>query len=236
MATILVVDDDPQIRSLLRDLLGQAGHQVHAAADGRVGLERARHGAWDLVVLDVLLPDISGFEVCRLLRRSSAVPVLMLTGMGDEVDKVSGLDSGADDYLTKPFGHSELLARVRALLRRTSLMMPGIDSATGEPVGTLSCRGIELDLIARKAHRDGRYLALKPREFDLLAMLVSRPGHIFSSEDLVRTIWGFEDLTDTRTVAVHIRRLRERLEKDPSRPEIIETVRGTGYRFATKPT
>ncbi len=230
MAAILVVDDDAQILALLTHILGRAGYTVDTAETGERGLEMAVASRYDLIILDLMLPDTNGIDVCTRLRTVSSTPVLMLTGMDAEYDKVAGLDCGADDYVTKPFGSWEFLARVRALIRRGSLSSRLADSPN--PPNIVRHRGIELDLISRRAIVDGKTLRLKPREFDLLAMLVSNPGKIYSGEQLLKSVWGYEDTSDVRTIAVHIRRLREQVEAAPSRPVLIETVRGSGYRMA----
>ncbi len=235
MASILVVDDDPILLNTLHSILGRAGHEVKTADNGELGLAIARRWLPDLVVLDIVMPGISGLELCRILRRESTVPILMLTAMDDEEDKVSGLQSGADDYLTKPFGARELLARVQALLRRTAIQRqpmaipPSLDAKPS--TYCLKEGELELDLISGRATLAGKLLNLKPKEFDLLAFLMHHRGQLFSQEQLLREVWGYEDCSDTRTVVVHIRRLREKLEADPSSPELLQTVRGLGYRF-----
>ncbi len=228
MGRILVVDDDRAVLTTLRLLLSKEGHEVLMAADGQAALQLAREEAPDLIILDVMLPRLDGLEVCRILRQESPVPILMLTGRGDEVDKVLGLELGADDYLTKPFSQRELLARVKALLRRARMIPrkgdePSTDRLPGGP--------LQLDLASDRATLNGKPLFLKPKEFDLLAYLMSHRGQAFSAEQLLREVWGHQDTSDPRTVVVHIRWLREKLEVDPSRPQLIETVKGVGYRF-----
>ncbi len=230
MATILVVDDEPTLLATIAYNLRREGHQVVTATDGEAALAAAGDTP-DLVMLDVMLPKLDGLEVCRRLRQHSAVPILMLTARTDEVDRVVGLEVGADDYLTKPFSMRELLARVKALLRRRDLLAAelGRISDAGE---RLASGDLVLDVPQHRASRAGGPLALTPREFDLLAFLMRHRGQVFSAEHLLERVWGYERAVDARTVPVHIRNLREKVEDDPSQPRRIETVRGVGYRFA----
>lgn len=232
MPTILLVEDESSLLATIAYNLRREGYRVLAVADGETALVTAEEGP-DLVILDVMLPKIDGFEVCRRLRQRSAVPILMLTAKTDEVDRVVGLEIGADDYLTKPFSMRELLARVKALLRRRDLLAAEI--ARREAPATqdrLVAGDLEIDLPAHRVTNAGRPVLLTPKEFDLLVFLVRNRGHVFSSERLLDQVWGYEYTADPRTVPVHIRGLREKLEDDPSRPRRIETVRGVGYRFA----
>lgn len=225
MKKILLVDDDPVLLDTLTYRLGREGFSIVTAEDGVLGLEAARTQKPDVVVLDLMLPQLDGFDVCRILRRESSVPILMLTARESETDKVVGLELGADDYLTKPFSVRELIARLRALLRRSA--------AADAPARTsiLSFGGIEVDSARREARCRGQSLALKPKEFDLLAYLMENKGLALSRDQLLESVWGYEYAGDTRTVDVHIRWLREKIEPDPGHPQLIETVRGTGYRF-----
>lgn len=217
--TVLVVDDEPAIRELVRFTLEREGFRVRLAGDGWEALEAARREAPDLVVLDLMLPGLSGEDVCRALRAEMDVPVLMLTARKEESDRVSGLELGADDYVTKPFSPRELAARVRAILRRTRSREAG----GGE--------GLVVDVERRRVTLDGRPVDLTYTEFELLRTLRAYPGRVFSREDLLSRVWGQDFYGDTRTVDVHIRHLREKLGEDPARPRFIETVRGVGYRF-----
>ena len=228
MAKILVVDDERILLDTLRYNLSKAGHEVKTAADGESALRAAREQQPDLVILDVMLPKIDGFDVCRTLRKESSIPILMLTARDDEVDKVLGLELGADDYLTKPFSVRELMARVKALLRRAEMAQPEQQDRAGK---TLRDEELEVDLVSHRATRGGLPLHLKPKEFDLLAFMMSRRGQAFSRDQLLQQVWGYDYAGDTRTVDVHIRWLREKIEIDPSNPQLIETVRGVGYRF-----
>jgi two-component system, OmpR family, response regulator len=220
---ILVVEDDQNLQSALSYSLGKEGYEVASAADGAQALALARKINPDLILLDVMLPVMSGLEVCRILRTESQVPIIMLTARTEETDKVAGLDLGADDYLTKPFGMRELLARVRALLRRETRAAP-------EGV-VLGFDSVSIDPGRHTVTRDGAPLELTPKEFDLLAFLAKHPGLVFSREQLLERVWGYDYAGGTRTVDVHMRWLRQKLEQDPENPRYLLTVRGTGYKL-----
>jgi len=236
MAKILVVDDEPTLVATLDYNLRREGHEVVIARDGEAALVQAQRSAPDLVLLDVMLPKLDGFEVCRSLRRDSMVPILLLTAKDSEIDKVVGLEIGADDYITKPFSMRELLARVKAQLRRSARgdaeARPGAAPGQPERAAPLAVAGIEIDPRARTVQRAGQRVHLKPKEFDLLAFLAQNRGHVFSRDQLLEKVWGYAFNGDSRTVDVHVRWLREKLEEQPSRPKLIETVRGVGYRLA----
>lgn len=221
---ILVVDDEPAIQELVRFALEREGFDVIVAADGWEGLELAKKRHPDLVVLDLMLPGLNGFEVCRALRAETDIPVLMLTARKEEADQVRGLDLGADDYVTKPFSPRELAARVKAILRRTR-------HRAEEAAEPASQKGLHVDVERRQILVDGRSVELTFTEFELLRTLRSSPGRVFSRDDLLSRVWGTDFFGDTRTVDVHIRHLREKLKEDPVNPRFIETVRGVGYRF-----
>ncbi len=221
---ILVVDDEPTLIATLRYNLEREGYQVTTASDGESALSAARAGRPDLIVLDLMLPGLDGLEVCRILRREMAAPILMLTAKVEEIDKVVGLELGADDYVTKPFSMRELLARVRALLRRAG-------NRVAAESDTLTAADLEVDLQRRRASRGGRALGLKPREFELLVFFLRNRGRAFTRDQLLDEIWGYGFAGDTRTVDVHIRWLREKIEDEPAKPTRLITVRGTGYRF-----
>jgi DNA-binding response OmpR family regulator len=223
LVKILVVDDEPTLIATLQYNLERENFEVFTASDGEAALESARANRPDLVVLDLMLPGLSGLDVCRILRKETNIPVLMLTARDTEVDKVVGLELGADDYVTKPFGMQELLARVRALLRRS-----GEAPRTSESV---TAGDITLDTSRREAHRAGKPVHLKPKEYDILLYFMRHPGRVFTREQLLNDIWGYEFAGDTRTVDVHVRWLRQKIEDDPSAPRRLVTVRGTGYRF-----
>ena len=222
--TILVVDDEPTLVATLKYNLERESFRVLEAADGEAALEAARTGRPDLIVLDLMLPGLSGLEVCRILRKETRVPIIMLTAKDAEVDKVVGLETGADDYVTKPFGMPELMARVRALLRRAQ---PGAEEA----LDVVESGDLRVDLIRREVQRGGSPLRLKPRELDLLGFFMRRRGRAFSREELLKQVWGYEFADDTRTVDVHVRWLRQKIEPDPAQPSRLITVRGVGYRF-----
>ncbi len=224
--TILVVEDDRNLLDTLKYTLQKEGYEIVTAVDGEEALEKARRDKPDLVILDVMLPKLSGFDVCRILRREMFTPILMLTAKVDEIDKVVGLEIGADDYLTKPFSLRELLARIRAMLRR-SHMNAGLMSRQDI---TLKSKDISVSVDRHLVIRNGREVDLTPKEFDLLAFLVSNKGLVFSRDQLLEKVWGYDFAGDTRTVDVHVRWLREKLEDDPGNPKIIVTVRGVGYK------
>jgi DNA-binding response OmpR family regulator len=222
MAAVLVVDDDPTVREIVITYLTAAGHSVTSAADGNEALASVADGMPELVVLDLMLPGVDGLEVCRRLREKGDVPVIMLTATGTVSDRVAGLETGADDYVTKPFSPRELVLRVDSVLRRT-----GETAASGGPV---SSGGIVVDPGSRVVTRDGERVAVTVREFDLLHHFVAHAGTVFSREDLLRDVWGWS-FGDDSTVTVHVRRLREKLEADPTRPVRLVTVWGVGYRW-----
>ena len=232
MIHILLIDDDAYITQPLARTLREHGYQVSVANNGQEGLRLAlaqqpNLQPPDIVVLDVMMPGMDGWEVCRRLREQSVVPILMLTALNEEVDRILGLELGADDYLTKPFSTRELLARIKAMVRRVAL-----DRAAPE-VTSLTIGDVELNLNTRQVHKAGKLLTLRHKEFELLTLLMSRAGHAISRAEIFDEVWGTDWLGDTRTLDVHIRWLRERIEDDPSHPHYIQTVRGTGYRFAT---
>ncbi len=221
--TILVVDDEKTLRETLADGLESEGYSVVQAADGREAVDVFRRRRPDLILLDLMLPEISGTEVCRIIRAESGVPILMLTAKSAEVDKVVGLELGADDYVTKPFSFRELLARVRALLRRSEAQ-----AVNPEPE-TVDLGQIRVDLAGRRLLRDGELVPVKPKVFELLAYLLRHPGQVLSREQLLEHVWGYDYAGETRTVDVHIHWLRSQIEADPASPKLLETVRGVGY-------
>ncbi|UQX04009.1 response regulator transcription factor [Streptomyces sp. RerS4] len=223
-ARVLVVDDDPTVSEVVCGYLRRAGYLVEVAADGPAALAAAQGARPDLVVLDLMLPGIDGLEVCRRLRATGAVPVIMLTARGDEDDRITGLEVGADDYVTKPFSPRELVLRVGSVLRRSRAQAPVVVPEL------LTGAGLTLDPATHRATRDGRELPLTLREFDLLAHFLRHPGRAHPREELMREVWGW-DFGDLSTVTVHVRRLRAKVEEDPGRPALIRTVWGIGYRF-----
>jgi DNA-binding response OmpR family regulator len=224
MTTVLVVDDEPIVREVVVRYLQHEGYTTLEADDGdkaRIVLEAERP---DLVVLDVMLPGTDGLELCRWIRAKSELPVILLTARGEEADRIVGLELGADDYVTKPFSPRELAARVRTVLRRSA---PPVDENV-----RLNFDGLELDAATREVRKQGEELRLTAKEFDLLWFLASNPRKVFSRDQLMSRVWGYEAALDTGTVTVHVRRLREKIEESPSHPRFLQTVWGVGYRFA----
>lgn len=221
---ILVVEDDPNILEALKYYLTKEGYDTLTSIDGAQAMAVARAGKPDLIILDIMLPEMSGFEVCRILRKEMDVPIIMLTARDDEIDKVTGLDLGADDYMTKPFSIRELMARVRALLRRTETkpVIPETAAKFGD---------LEIDTSHHMITRAGVTLNLSPKEFDLLVFLTANKSLVFSRDRLLEKVWGYEYSGDTRTVDVHIRWLREKIENNSEEPKRLVTVRGVGYKF-----
>lgn len=239
---ILVVDDEAILVETIAYNLEQAGYQVITVADGASALEAARRETPDLVILDIMLPEMDGLEVCRQLRResnTSTTPIMMLTAKADEIDKVVGLEIGADDYITKPFGRRELLARVRALLRRADyvppskeeLSVPEIPQEVPRSNRELVVGPLRIDLAGHRVNCRGQELDLQPKQFDLLTYLVRNRGTVLTRDQLLLNVWGYDYAGDTRTVDVHVRWLREKIEEDPANPRLIQTVRGVGYCF-----
>ncbi|MBC8078630.1 MAG: response regulator transcription factor [Chloroflexales bacterium] len=225
MATILLIEDENTLSEALRYNLEREGYSVITAGDGVQGLDLARRERPDLIVLDVMLPRLDGFSVCRILRQESDTPIIMLTARQDEVDRIAGLELGADDYVSKPFSLGELLARVRAIMRRSDKRPSGASREI------LEANELRVDTGSRRAWRNSAELTLSQKEFDLLACLIRNSGIALSRDLLLERVWGFDFLGDSRTVDVHIRWLREKIEADPARPAYIQTVRGVGYRF-----
>jgi DNA-binding response OmpR family regulator len=224
--TVLLVDDEETIQKLLAFPLEREGFRVVQARDGEEALERFRGESVDLVVLDLMLPSLGGLEVCRRIRaEENAVPIIMLTARGDELDKVLGLELGADDYITKPFSIREFMSRVRALLRRAKLPPPA------ERIEVIETDGLRIDTAKRVVSVRGEPVQLTYLEFELLRTLAASPGTVFSRRRLLDDLWGGAEFRDPRTIDVHVRHLREKIERDPAEPEFIFTVRGAGYRF-----
>jgi DNA-binding response OmpR family regulator len=225
-ARVLVVEDEESLLFTLQHNLKREGYRVLTATRGDDGLRLAREQQPDLILLDLMLPGIDGIQVCRMLRRDTSVPIIMLTALGGESDRVAGLDTGADDYIAKPFGMRELMARVRALLRRSG--------ARAEPDSgpTLVVSGdLEVDRERREVRKGGSLLRMKPKEFDLLLFFSQHPGRVFSREQILDEVWGYDFYGGPRTVDVHVRWLRQKVEDDPANPVRLKTVRGSGYLF-----
>ena len=224
---ILIVEDDTNLLTTLKYNLQKDGHNVATAIDGDEAVEIARKVKPDLILLDVMLPKMNGFEVCRILRKEMIVPILMLTAKAEETDKVVGLEIGADDYMTKPFSMRELLARVRAMLRRAKMVEP--TPINGKAL--LKIKDLEIDSARHIALLNETALNLTPKEFDLLVFLAKNRGFVFNREQLLEKVWGYDYAGDTRTVDVHIRWLRQKIEANPQKPRYLITVRGTGYKL-----
>jgi two-component system OmpR family response regulator len=222
---VLIVEDDVNLLETIKYNLRKEGYTVITAGDGEQAVEAARREKPNLIILDIMLPKMSGFEVCRILRKEMTVPILMLTAKADETDKIVGLEIGADDYMTKPFSMRELMARVRAMLRRSKM----VEAPTGQTIITIG--NLEVDIARHRASLAGAALELSPKEFDLLAFLAKNKGLVFSREQLLEKVWGYDFTGDTRTVDVHIRWLRQKIETDPAHPQCLVTVRGTGYKL-----
>lgn len=234
-ATVLVVDDEPILRETITFNLERDGFSVLLAGDGEEALDMARRHAPDLIILDIMLPVMDGLQVLRILREESTVPILLLSARGEEIDRVLGLELGADDYLSKPFAMRELVARARAMIRRAR--MPH-EEAPREPApadahrAVITAGELTIDTAARQVRVGGKLIELKPKEFDLLLYLARHPGVVLSRDALLREVWGYAYPVDTRTIDVHVRGIRQKIEPDASQPTLIETVRGYGYRFA----
>ena len=226
MAKILVVDDERVLVKGIKFNLENEGYQVEVGFDGEEAVEKAREGSFDLILLDLMMPKIDGLQACMRIREFSTVPIIMLTAREEDTDKIIGFEYGADDYITKPFNLLELKARIRALLRRSGV------AAQNAKTGVLTAGHITLDPGERSARRDGTPVELTAKEFDLMELLLRNPGRVYSRENLLNVVWGYEYIGDYRTVDVHVRRLREKLELDPANPQYIRTKWGVGYYLA----
>lgn len=230
---ILLVEDEDSISEPLAYLLGREGYKVQIAATGKIALEKFAQEAFDLILLDLMLPEVSGIDVCRQVRMTSQVPVIMLTAKDSEVDIVVGLELGADDYITKPYSSSELLARVRAILRRSEIQT--LESAqkdySAAPEAVLEELGLQLDTERHAISVRGEEITMPLREFELLELLMRNSGRVLTRAQLIDRVWGSDYFGDTKTLDVHIKRIRSRIEEEPKKPKIVHTVRGVGYRF-----
>lgn len=227
MSKILIVEDEQSIAELERDYLEISGFEVEIENDGMTGLDRAINEEFDLYILDLMLPNVDGFEILRQIREKKNTPILMVSAKKDDIDKVRGLGLGADDYITKPFSPSELVARVKAHISRYERL---INSNVVEN-DIIEIRGIKIDKTARRVYVNGEEKILTTKEFDLLTFLASNPNHVYTKEELFREIWDMESIGDIATVTVHIKKIREKIEIDTSKPQYIETIWGVGYRF-----
>ena len=227
MSRILIVEDEKEIADLEKDYLELSEFQVEIANDGNEGLQKALSEEYALVVLDLMLPGMDGFEVCRRIREEKNIPILMVSAKKDDIDKIRGLGLGADDYMTKPFSPSELVARVKAHLARYDRLV-----GSGQKQNDIvEIRGLKIDKTARRVYVDGEERTFTTKEFDLLTFLAENPNHVFTKEELFREIWDMDSVGDIATVTVHIKKIREKLEYDTSKPQYIETIWGVGYRF-----
>ena len=227
MSRILIVEDEVAIADLEKDYLELSGFEVEIENDGTKGLERALHEEFDLFILDLMLPGVDGFEICKKIRETKNTPILMVSAKKDDIDKIRGLGLGADDYVTKPFSPSELVARVKAHLARYELLI-GSNMPQND---IIEIRGIKIDKTARRVWVNGEEKQFTTKEFDLLTFLAENPNHVFTKEELFRKIWDMESIGDIATVTVHIKKIREKIEMNTNKPQYIETIWGVGYRF-----
>ena len=227
MSKVLIVEDEEAIADLEKDYLELSGFEVEIAHDGTIGLERALNEEFDLVILDLLLPGVDGFEICRQVRDRKNTPIIMVSAKKDDIDKIRGLGLGADDYMTKPFSPSELVARVKAHMARYERLI----GSNVEENEVIEIRGLKIDTTARRVWVNGEERSFTTKEFDLLTFLASHPNHVYSKDELFSEIWDMESIGDIATVTVHIKKIREKIEYDTSKPQYIETIWGVGYRF-----
>ncbi len=227
MSKILIIEDEESIAELEKDYLELSDFEVQVENDGKKGLEKALAEEFDLIVLDLMLPGMDGFEICKRIREKSYVPILMVSARKDDIDKIRGLGLGADDYMTKPFSPSELVARVKAHMARYQRLV----GAAQPKNDIIEIRGLKIDKTARRVWVDGVEKAFTTKEFDLLTFLAENPNHVFSKDELFRRIWNMDSVGDIATVTVHIKKIREKVEYDTSNPQYIETIWGVGYRF-----
>ncbi|MCD8221720.1 MAG: response regulator transcription factor [Clostridiales bacterium] len=228
MSRILIIEDEVSIAELERDYLELSRFEVEIAEDGSQGLDRALHGDFDLVILDLMLPGIDGFEVCRRIREAKNIPIIMISAKKEDIDKIRGLGMGADDYMTKPFSSSEMVARVKAHLARYERLVGSNGQAANE---VIEIRGLKIDKTARRVWINGEEKNFTTKEFDLLTFLAQNPNHVYTKDQLFREIWDMESVGDIATVTVHIKKIREKIELNTAKPQYIETIWGVGYRF-----
>lgn len=228
MSKILIVEDEEAIADLEKDYLELSGFKVEVANDGQSGISKALKGNYDLFILDLMLPGVDGFDICRQIREEKNTPIIMVSAKKDDIDKIRGLGLGADDYMTKPFSPSELVARVKAHMARYDRL---VGTAAKPQNDIVEIRGIRIDKTARRVYVDGEERAFTTKEFDLLTFLAENPNHVFTKEELFREIWDMDSIGDIATVTVHIKKIREKIEYDTAKPQYIETIWGVGYRF-----
>ena len=224
---ILIIEDEESIADLEKDYLELSNFEVAVVNDGKTGLDKALNEDYDLIVLDLMLPEVDGFEICRQVRKSKNTPIIMVSAKKDDIDKIRGLGLGADDYMTKPFSPSELVARVKAHLARYERLI----GSSAEENDVIEIRGLKIDRTARRVWVNGSEKSFTTKEFDLLTFLAGHPNHVYTKEELFREIWDMESVGDIATVTVHIKKIREKVEYDTSHPQYIETIWGVGYRF-----
>lgn len=227
MSRILIIEDESAIAELERDYLELSGFQVQVANDGQTGLNQALNEEYDLIILDLMLPNVDGFEICRRVRMEKNTPIIMVSAKKDDIDKIRGLGMGADDYMTKPFSPSELVARVKAHMARYERLV----GSAMEENKVIEIRGIKIDVTARRVWVNGEEKSFTTKEFDLLTFLAAHPNHVYTKDELFSEIWDMESIGDIATVTVHIKKIREKIEFDTSKPQYIETIWGVGYRF-----
>jgi len=227
MSKILIVEDEAAIADLEKDYLELSGFEVEVANDGQTGLDKALNEDYDLVILDLMLPGVDGFEICRQVRAEKNTPIIMVSAKKDDIDKIRGLGLGADDYMTKPFSPSELVARVKAHMARYERLIGSVM----EENKVIEIRGLKIDTTARRVWINGEEKTFTTKEFDLLTFLASHPNHVYTKDELFSEIWDMESIGDIATVTVHIKKIREKIEFDTSKPQYIETIWGVGYRF-----
>ncbi len=227
MSKILIVEDEEAIADLEKDYLEMSGYEVRIENDGNKGLEAAMNGEVDLIILDLMLPGMDGYDICKKVREEKNIPIIMVSAKKDDIDKIRGLGLGADDYMTKPFSPSELVARVKAHLSRYERLI-GSNQKSNDIV---EIRGIKIDKTARRVYINGEEKIFTTKEFDLLTFLAENPNHVFTKDELFREIWDMDSIGDIATVTVHIKKIREKIEFDTSKPQYIETIWGVGYRF-----
>ena len=227
MSKVLIVEDELSIAELEKDYLELSSFEVEIETDGQQGLEQALKNDFDMIILDIMLPGVDGFEICKQIREAKEIPILMVSARKEDIDKIRGLGLGADDYITKPFNILEVKARIKAILRRSAHH----DVKEEESAKVVECRGLKIDCESRRVHIHGKEVNLTAKEFDLLELLVFHPNKVYSREDLLNTVWGYDYPGDARTVDVHIRRLREKIEVNPGVPDYVHTKWGVGYYF-----
>ncbi|MBB3110153.1 DNA-binding response OmpR family regulator [Paenibacillus phyllosphaerae] len=231
MKKILIIEDDSVIAEVQKDYLEASGYAVEIAENGDIGLQRAIAGEIDLILLDLMLPGIDGYEICKQVRQVKPIPILMVSAKKEEIDKIRGLGLGADDFISKPFSVGELVARVKAHLARFERLTSGMNPNVLQPKDELRLNGLLIDKLARKVFAHGSEVTLTTKEYDLLLYMASHPNRVFTKDELFERIWGYDAIGDNATVTVHISKLREKVERTPSKPVMIETIWGVGYRF-----